>query len=33
MAWLERKVNFKIYDVTAWLANNSNTPIAQYLKK
>ena len=25
------KVNFKIYDVTAWLTNNCNTNIAQYL--
>ena len=27
------KVNFKIYDVTAWLTNNCNTHIAQYLEK
>ena len=27
------KVNFKFYDVTAWLTNNCNTHIAQYLKK
>ena len=27
------KVNFKFYDVTAWLINNYNTCIAQYLKK
>ena len=27
------KVSFKIYDVTAWLTNNSNTYIAQYLEK
>ena len=27
------KVNFKFYDATAWLANNSNTHIAQYLEK
>ena len=27
------KVNFKFYDVRAWLANNCNTNIAQYLKK
>ena len=27
------KVNFKIYDVTAWLTNNYNTHIAQYLTK
>ena len=32
MTWLER-FNFKIYDVTAWLTNNYNTHIAQYLKK
>ena len=25
------KVNFKIYDVTAWLTNNYNTHIAQYI--
>ena len=25
------KVNFEIYDVTAWLTNNYNTHIAQYL--
>ena len=25
------KVNFDIYDVTAWLAKNYNTQIAQYL--
>ena len=25
------KVNFKIYDVTAWLRNKYNTHIAQYL--
>ena len=25
------KVNFKFYDVTAWLTNNCNTHIAQYL--
>ena len=24
------KVNFEIYDVTAWLTNNYNTHIAQY---
>ena len=31
--WLDKKdnVNFKFYDVTAWLTNN--TQIAQYLKK
>ena len=27
------KVNFKFYDVTAWLTNNCNTHIAQYLKQ
>ena len=27
------KVNFKFDDVTAWLANNFNTLIAQYLEK
>ena len=27
------KVSFKFYDVTAWLANNSDTHIAQYLGK
>ena len=26
-------VNFKFYDVTAWLTNNCNTHIAQYLEK
>ena len=33
--WLDHKdkVNFKIYDITAWLTNNCNTHIAQYLKK
>ena len=25
------KVNFKIYDVTAWLTNNCNTHTGQYL--
>ena len=25
-------VNFKYYDATAWLRNNSNTHIVQYLK-
>ena len=30
-AWLESKVNFEIYDVTAWLTKNYNTEIAQYL--
>ena len=27
------KVNFKIYDVTNWTANNYSKYIAQYLKK
>ena len=27
------KVNFKFYDVTAWLANNRKTHIAQYFEK
>ena len=27
------KVNFKIYDVTTWLANNFNTHINQYFEK
>ena len=27
------KVNFKIYDVTAWLTNKCNTHISQYLEK
>ena len=27
------KVNIKIYDVSDWVANNSNTHIDQYLKK
>ena len=33
--WLEKKykVNVEFYDVTAWLKNNCNTYIAQYLKK
>ena len=30
-ACLEDKVNFKIYDVIAWLINNRNKHIAQYL--
>ena len=30
-AWLKDKVNFEIYDVTAWLTKNCNTHIAQYL--
>ena len=31
--WGRYKVNFIIYDVTAWLKNNYNTYIFQYLKK
>ena len=27
------KVDFKIYDITDWETNKSNTHIAQYLKK
>ena len=27
------KINFKIYDVTDWIANNYNTYIAEYFKK
>ena len=27
------KFDFKFYDVTAWLSNNGNTYIAQYLEK
>ena len=27
------KINFKIYDVTDWTTNNSNTHISQYLKR
>ena len=27
------KVNFKFYDVTAWLTNNRNTHIAQHFEK
>ena len=27
------KINFKFDDVTAWLTNNCNTHIAQYLEK
>ena len=29
----KRKFNVKFYDVTAWLTNNCNTHIAQYLEK
>ena len=33
--WLDKKdkVNLKCYDVTAWLTNNCNTYIVQYLEK
>ena len=27
------RVHFKIYDVTAWLTNNCDTHIAEYLEK
>ena len=27
------KINFKFYDITAWLTNNCNTHIAQHLEK
>ena len=33
LAQLEDIANFKIHDVTFWLAKNCNTHIAQYLKK
>ena len=33
MPILEKKVNFKIYDITTWLTNNYNTHIVQYLHK
>ena len=26
------RANFKLYDLTAWLTNNSNTHIVQYLE-
>ena len=29
----KEKVNFKVYEVTAWLTNNYNTHIAQYPEK
>ena len=29
----KNKVNFKTYDFTTWLRNNSNTHIVEYLKK
>ena len=33
--WLDKKdkVNFKFYNVTAWLINTCDTHIVQYLKK
>ena len=33
--WLDKKakVNLNFYDITTWLTNDYNTPIAQYLKK
>ena len=33
--WLDEKdkVNFKFYDATAWLINNCNIHIGQYLEK
>ena len=31
--WLKTLINFKFYDVTAWLTSNCNTHIAQYLEK
>ena len=33
MASVKRSGNFKFYDVTAWLTNNCNTHIAQYVEK
>ena len=27
------KLNFKFYDVTAWLTNNYNTHVSQHLEK
>ena len=32
-AWLKSKVNFKFYDVTAWLTNNYYAHIAQHFEK
>ena len=29
----KNKINFKSYEATAWLINNCNTHITQYLKK
>ena len=33
--WLVKKIkfNFKFYDITAWLTDNCNIYIAQYLEK
>ena len=31
MAWLEDKINYKIYGVTIWLRNNYNAHTVQYL--
>ena len=33
--WLDQKdkINFKIYDITTWLANDCNIHFDQYLKK
>ena len=33
--WLDKKdkVDFKFYEVTAWLTSNCNTHIVQYLEK
>ena len=33
--WVNKKdmVNFKFYDVTAWLADNHNTNVAQYFRE
>ena len=30
---IDQKFNFKTYDVTAWLTNNDNKHIVQYLTK
>ena len=30
---IDQKFNFKTYDVTAWLTNNDNKHITQYLTK
>ena len=29
----DKEVNFKIYEVTAWLANNYNSSFATYITK